>query len=171
MARTFVEVLNDQDARFKRTMKLYHGSMYEQDELKPGFQHSGEVTNWDGIESNLYLYVSSNKNEAILLGIASAAEKVFKTKSASMSESERRFEITVESDSKLPTLEDVYALKVYLYTIAYQDGDKWVKNKNPYNSITTEYKTQETIRSAIISRETVNVKSILKDFKVTIKKG
>lgn len=170
MGRTFIEVLNDQDAKNKKTMKLYHGSMYEQNELMPGFRRSGELTSWDGTESNLYLYVSSNMNEAILLGIASAAEKVFKTTASHISEADRRFEITVDGD-KLPTVEDVYGLKVFVYTLAYRDEDKWVKNNNSQNNITTEYKTQETIKSAIISRQVVNVRSVLKDFKVIIKKG
>ena len=54
---------------------LYHGSLYKQNELMPGFKRSGKLVQWDGIENNTYLYATTDQLEAISLGLGSALEK------------------------------------------------------------------------------------------------
>jgi hypothetical protein len=140
---------------------LYHGSLYKQTELMPGFKRSGKLTVWDGVESNLNLYTTTEREEAILLGIGSALEKTFNTD---------RYR-TIEGDiwiySQQPiTLEQIYDLEIYLYTIPFRVSDGWVKNNNPYNDIDTEWLTRKTIRQIKVER--VDLKTFLKGRGVTI---
>lgn len=140
---------------------LYHGSMYKQTELMSGYKRSGKLQTWDGVESNLNLYVSSDKREAELLAVGSAAEKVFDTD---------RF---IEADgsiwlfTKEPiAIEDVLNLEVYIYTIPYREKDMWIKNNNPHNNIDTEYTTRKTITG--ISVEPIDVRALLQGKTVTL---
>lgn len=119
---------------------LYHGSLYHQTELKPGFKHTGKVVSWDKTESNMFLYVTSDKDTAIELGFASAIEKMFNvTHFRSVGNV-----ISVETDQPI-TLKALAAVTVYLYTIRGLDKDGWLKNDNKNNGLTTEYKTDRTI--------------------------
>lgn len=140
---------------------LYHGSMYKQTELMPGYKRSGKLQTWDGVESNLHLYVSSSKSEAELLGVGSAAEKVFDT---------NRF-IEIDGNIWLFTnqpikLEDVLKLEVYIYTIPYKATDGWEKNKNPYNNIDTEYTTRNTVTG--ITVQPIDIRKLLAGKNVTL---
>lgn len=140
---------------------LYHGSMYKQTELMPGYKRSGKLQTWDGVESNLHLYVSSSKEEAELLGVGSAAEKVFET--------ERYIELKGNIwlyTSKPIKLEDVMNLEVYIYTIPYREEDGWRKNDNPYNNIDTEYTTRNTVTGITVQR--INIRQLLKGKTVTL---
>lgn len=140
---------------------LYHGSLYKQSELMPGYKRSGKLQTWDGVESNLHLYVSSSKREAELLGIGSAAEKVF--------DCERFIELDGNIwifTEELITIDQVKELVVYVYTIPYRATDGWVKNKNPYNNIDTEYTTRDTVKPKSI--HTVNIASLMKGKTVTL---
>lgn len=140
---------------------LYHGSMYLQKELMPGYQRSGKLQTWDGVESNLHLYVSSSKREAELLGVGSAIEKVF--------DSERFIEYdgNIWVFTKTPiTIDEVMDIEVYIYTIPYRESDGWQKNANPYNNIDTEYTTRNTVRG--IKVHPVNIRSLMKDKTITL---
>lgn len=133
---------------------FYHGSLYKQKELMPGFKRSGELTTWDVTESNKNLYVSTDREEAIRLGIGSALEKVFDSD---------RFathgdDLTVYCRKSID-LEAFWDLEVYLYTIPNREADEWVKNNNPHNNIETEWITQNTVRG--VSVERINVRKFM----------
>lgn len=139
---------------------LYHGSLYKQNELMPGFKHSGELTVWDGVETNQSLYATTDPKAAALLGIGSATEKTFESD---------RF-ITTEDGififTKVPLdIEKFLEMVIYRYTIPFRPTDGWVKNDNKYNNIDTEWKTVKTIRG--ISVKQLNIRAILKGMKVT----
>lgn len=122
---------------------LYHGSLYKQNELMPGFKRSGKLVQWDGVENNTYLYATSNKAEAISLGFGSALEKTLDSRRYATYDNN----IVVYFNRELPTREDLVKLVVYLYTIRFKATDGWVKNNNPLNNIDTEWVTQSTVRN------------------------
>lgn len=138
-------------------IKLYHGSGYDQDELMPGFKRSGKIVRWDKTESNEWLYVSSTMEEAIAMGLASVIEKTYNIARYNTSGNE----ITIEIEhGRIPTPQEIERTAVYLYTIAYQP-EVWVKVGNAHNGSTTEYKTKETIKDAILSKEQIDLKTWL----------
>lgn len=137
---------------------LYHGSLYKQNELMPGFKRSGKLVQWDGIENNTYLYATTDQQEAISLGLGSALEKELDS---------RRFatfdnNIVVYFNGELPTKEDIVKLVIYVYTIRFKESDKWVKNNNPLNNIDTEWLTQSTIRN-LVKCDQINLEEWLSD--------
>lgn len=162
------ELLRQHDSRHLRNMNLYHGSGFLQTELKPGFQHSGKLVNWDRYESNDYLYVSSDKNSAILLGIVSALEKKFDLVNSKIDHAGRTLRLIFNGE--MPSFDKLYDVDVWVYTLAYSDDDEWVHNKNPYNGIETEYKTKNTVKN-IVTVEKVNVQKVLNGFAVHMSSG
>lgn len=140
---------------------LYHGSMYKQTELMPGYKRSGKLQTWDGIESNLNLYVSSDKREAELLGIGSAIEKTF--------DSNRFVEyngnIWVYTRDPI-SIDELLNMEVYVYTIPFRDTDEWIKNTNPYNNIDTEWITRKTIKGVKV--HPINIRSLMRGKTITL---
>jgi hypothetical protein len=117
----------------------------------PGYKRSGKLTMWDGIESNQFLYVTTDKSAACDLAVGSAVEKVFNTD---------RFNIegkivTIYCKNEIP-LDKFLAMQLYVYTIPFRAADGFVKNKNPHNNIDTEWLTKNTIEN--VSVEPVDVK-------------
>lgn len=145
--------------------KLYHGSGYEQNELKPGFSHSKKLTVWDEYENNAYLYATVDRDSAITLGISSAWEKKFKLLSTSISVDRKTIDLGFEG--KVPDRSDLDNVDVFVYTLNL-DHSAWRKNNNPNNNIKTEYKTTETIRD-ILDRERVDVTQVLKGYHITMR--
>lgn len=144
---------------------LYHGSGYKQPELKPGIMHSGELQQWDKTESNEYLYATTLMEEAIAQGLASVIEKYWKLARYQSSGDS----ITIIVDGPLPSLKEIQALTVYLYTIDW-DTSVWVRVDNLHNGMTNEYKTKQVIGSKMIdSCEAVDLKKWLDGKKVVIK--
>lgn len=135
---------------------LYHGSAYLHTELKPGFLHSGIEVQWDVNESNRFLYATTDKNTAIELGFASSIEKAFNLHAFQSKDND--IKIVLDEVKSLPRLEDLFHLPVYLYTLRPRSLDHWVPNHNAHNGLTTEWKTQATIRT-FLSREQVDVKA------------
>lgn len=140
---------------------LYHGSLYKQNELMPGFKRSGKLVQWDGIENNTYLYTTTDKAEAISLGFGSALEKVLDSRRYATYDNN----IVVYFFRDLPPVEKLLELVIYVYTIRFKESDAWVKNKNPFNNIDTEWVTQSTIRD-LAKCEQVDVARWLKDHNV-----
>lgn len=139
---------------------LYHGSLYKQNELKPGIKHTGKLVVWDGVESNQNLYATTDANSAALLGIGSGAEKTF--------DSERFIELNgdIWLYTKTPiSIDDFLEMEVYRYTIPFRDADRWTKNNNPRNNIDTEWITRNTIRG--IKCERLNIRDIMRGHSVT----
>jgi hypothetical protein len=139
-------------------MTLFHGSMYEQDELMPGYKRSGVLHSWDECESNEWLYATTNLDEAIRQGLYSLLAQQFDVKR--VSSAGKQVVIEIYPDQKPPQL-DAYerfknnsqeffnTFKIYLYSIDQRDKDEWVRNHNPHNHLTTEWKTQSVIKDAI----------------------
>lgn len=140
---------------------LYHGSLYRQTELMPGFKRSGKLTMWDGIESNQYLYTTTDKDAAKDLGVGSAVEKVFETDRYNVDGKI----VTIWCKKPIP-LAELHKLEIYVYTIPFRKEDGWVKNYNPQNRIETEWITKNTVRN--VSVETVNMKDWLSDKMVVV---
>lgn len=136
---------------------LYHSSMYLQDELMPGFKRSGKLTEWDHVESNRFLYATTERDEALLQGFASAVEKTWNVHRFQA----RGSKITVHIEGPHPSVADVHGLTIYLYTIAFDEADGWQKNRNVFNGMLTEWKTLQTIQERIVQRETLDVKAWL----------
>lgn len=148
---------------------LYHGSAYKQDELMPGFNRSGKLTEWDGTENNTWLYTSDSKDAAILLGIASAIEKKFLLDGYHTDEKKKQITIEMSKDAEPISPQDIYDLDVYIYTLRADGDDGWHLNANPQNNIKGEYKTQLTIEGNILRTEKLDVKKALSMYKVVIK--
>ena len=132
---------------------LYHGSKFANNgkPLTPGFFHSGEEVFWDGkFESNRYLYACDNKDNAILLGIGSMAEKEFNTIGFVYELNGDEAHFLFETDELITEKELQEKLKdksVYLYTIRVKREHEWIENKNACNNIEGEYKTLKHIPS------------------------
>lgn len=147
---------------------LYHGSGYKQTELMPGFKRSGVLVEWDQTESNKYLYATTDMDTAIGQGFASAVEKLFKMNRFS----EKGHEILIEIEGdKIPSLEELQSVNVYLYTIDVRSFDEWEKVNNAVNGLETEYKTQHTIKDGLHSVEKVDLKKWLGSRHVKIIRG
>lgn len=144
---------------------LYHGSAFKQDELKPGFHHTGKKTSWDQTESNVWLYATTLRDEAISLGFASAVEKQFDVKRYHTEGDTIHFDI--RSGETLQR-QDLNEIKVYLYTIQYDKRDGWVKVNNQFNGIDQEYKTTHVIKGNLFNREDIDIAQWLEDKKLTI---
>lgn len=147
-------------------MHLYHGSGFKQDELMPGFKRSGKLVQWDVTESNEWLYAAVNKEEAISMGFASILEKTFTVKR--FKTEGRCILIEIES-GRIPTLAELKALQVYLYTIQKDDKSGWVRVNNLYNDLKDEYKTKETLTDCIECCEAIDMTRYLGQKQITVK--
>lgn len=141
---------------------LYHSSMYLQDELMPGFKRSGKLVEWDHMESNRFLYATTEREQALVQGFASAVEKTWKV----VNFQARGRRITVTIDGPHPSVADVHGLQIYLYTIRFDPIDGWQKNNNPFNGMLTEWVTQATIQANIEQREALDVKHWLSSYRL-----
>lgn len=143
---------------------LYHGSGFKQTELKPGYEHTKKLVTWDRYESNAFLYATTDKQEAITLGISSKWEKEWKLKSTHIDNDKKTIDLVFED--KPPSPEDLIKVDCWLYIILY-NPEQWIKNRNPYNGIDTEYKTKETIKD-ILDVQKIDVEEVLKSYQVNI---
>lgn len=145
---------------------LYHGSAFLQKELKPGYRHTKKTVTWDKYESNHYLYSTSSKENAILLGISSSIEKAFDLKSTHFDHSKKILKLVFYGD--IPSLQELMDVKVYLYTLPYCSST-WKLNNNPVNRIKDEYKTTKTI-TELLDVEPVDVSEVLKTWEISLSK-
>lgn len=143
---------------------LYHGSLFKQAELMPGFKRTNKITRWDKTESNIFLYASSVENTAIELGFASAIEKLF----AVSHFHSQNGKIEIETNDTV-TRDELTNVVVYLYKIRFNPKEGWLKNDNKHNGLTTEYKTPLDVYD-IVSCEQVDIAKWLKNFQVFIRK-
>lgn len=143
---------------------LYHASAFKQDELKPGYQHSGNKVMWDQTESNIWLYATTLRDEAISMGFASAVEKKY---DVIRYKTEGKTIHFGHAEGENLNMDKVMDVVVYLYTITYDKADGWRKVNNKFNGMDQEYKTMKTIRKNILNREEVNLKEWVKDKHIT----
>ena len=119
---------------------LFHGSSYKHDHLMPGFKHSGVLQRWDKTESNKFLYLSSDKSEAILNGLASGIARHWEIARIHWDESN----ITIYFYDEPPSLSEIEKMvHVWCYTCKRVKSMKLVKNQ--FNGSMTEYKTKDDI--------------------------
>jgi hypothetical protein len=145
-------------------MILYHGSGYRHTELKPGFHHTGVEVNWDEVESNHYLYASTVREDAIDQGFASQMEQKFAIRRYRSTGRSGQGKIQIELDPAFPvTDEEIEKIKVYVYRIKKLPQDGWVKNNNPHNNLSTEWKTDHVIKDAIERTIEIPIGRILVD--------
>lgn len=138
---------------------LYHASAYRHSELMPGYKRSGKLVRWDNVETNEWLYASTELETVKALGLASAIEKKYQLDRFLFNGNTLTLHFPVHTSV---SLNQIKKLDVWVYTIATQEEDGWIENKNPVNSLDTEWKTQATI-SSIIHVEKLNVEAWLKD--------
>lgn len=119
---------------------FYHGSLYKQKELMPGIKRTGKLVVWDGVESNINLYVTTDYDTAVRLAIGSATEKEFESNRFMVVEGD----IYIFSNQEIK-IDDLLKLELYVYTIKPKPNEGWVKNNNKYNNIDTEWLTTKTI--------------------------
>lgn len=146
---------------------LYHGSGFEQTELKPGYEHTKKLVNWDRYESNAYLYATSEEITAQLLGISSKWEKTWDLKKTSIDHKAKTIDLVFYKNP--PTLQQLQQIDCWVYVIMYKPHE-WVKNRNPHNNIDTEYKTKQTIRD-ILEVKKIDVAQALDGYAVSITVG
>lgn len=140
-------------------MMLYHGSMYKQPELMPGFKRTGVLQEFDTTETNEWLYASTNLDESLRQGLYSLLGQHFAVQR--ISSAGKRILIDIRSDQKGQELENYTEFKrnargwfsdfkIHLYALEMLDKDNWLRNINPHNHLRTEWKTQSTIKAAIL---------------------
>lgn len=130
-------------------MKLYHGSAFNTPTLKPGIHYSGTKMDWDNnTESNEWLYASTQRKEAIILGFFSYLEKHHNGVMFRLN----NLDITIESDEF-----DLAEINIFLYEI--EKSSKWIKVNNVHNGSKTEYKTKDEITP--LTTETVSMADYL----------
>lgn len=139
---------------------LYHGSVYDQQELKPGFEHSGELIQWDGVESNKNLYTTTSRAEAISQAFAAILEKHFN--STRYKTGGKTIEVVLKGKDR-PTLEQFKKYTIFLYTIRFDMEDGWKKVNNPTNGLDNEWKTTRTVKKNIVKTEKIDLQEWLKD--------
>ena len=126
-------------------MNLFHGSRFRQTELMPGFQRSGEMVRWDQTESNLWLYATSNQDEAVRQGLFAIFANAFDVKRCTSAAGQ----LVIELYPQLATFGMEAWLRqqsLFLYQLHAEDGGVWVKNDNAHNKLVTEWKTQATVK-------------------------
>lgn len=146
---------------------LYHGSMYQQNELMPGFKRSGTLVKWDGCEDNTWLYSTADREEAILLGISSAIEKQTGLKRYAHVAGSKV--INLEFYEKPISLDQIYRLPIYLYSLTGDKHDGWMPNYNASNGLVSEYKTQQTITGGVARCEAIDVREFLHGWRINIR--
>lgn len=145
---------------------LYHGSVYEQTELKPGFDHTGVLIEWDGTESNKNLYATTSRAEAISQAFASVLEKKFK--SIHYKTRGKSIEVKVLGKTR-PTKVDFSKIEIFLYTLVYDEKDGWRKVSNAQNGLDNEWKTTRTLGADKIKRmEKIDLNDWLADKRLNI---
>ncbi len=120
---------------------LYHCSAFLTEPLMPGIYHTGVRVRWDRTESNEWLYATSDREAAILMGLASAIEHKYLLD---------RFhtegdDIVITTPSAQLNESALHRLRIHLYLIHPKASDGWVHNHNRVNQMTTEYKTKSVL--------------------------
>lgn len=145
---------------------LYHASAFLHEELKPGIEHSGVLTNWDVTESNEWLYATTDREEAISQGLASVVEKKWRL-SRYQTNGDK---IVLHFERNPPTRKELNELSIYPYSINWESW-VWTKVDNKHNDSWSEYKTKANIKPVNIkSTEPLDLDKWLKNKSVTIYK-
>lgn len=143
---------------------LYHASSKDVAELKPGFLVTGKLVEWDFGENNQYLYAVESKESVIGLGLGSAIEKICLIDRYVIRD--ENIIVYISEGEKAPSMEKIYSLGLYVYSIKTAPEQLWMKNNNEHNGLTDEWKTKAKIPSKYFTVEKIDVKKWLKDKKL-----
>ena len=137
-------------------MNLFHGSRFRQTELMPGFQRSGEMVRWDQTESNLWLYATTNQDEAVRQGLFAIFANAFDVKRCSSAPGQLVIELYPHQEAEKTALYAQLAAfgmaawlrqqALFLYQLHAEEGGVWEKNDNAHNQLDNEWKTQATVK-------------------------
>lgn len=122
--------------------KLYHGSKYKNDLLKPGFSYTNKEVHWDDTESNKSLYATEDKDSAIIMAIAGLLERENSVKKFTITNKVIGVEFYPNEPRPVITKTDV----IYIYTIKPLPNQDWVKVNNKNNVGFSEFKTNQDIQ-------------------------
>lgn len=139
-------------------LRLYHGSFYHANILRPGYEYTGIEVTWDQTENNRWLYATADRTLAIEMGFASALSQVGVNVDHFATEPGR---MQVWSQ---PIVDDAILKKIarlYLYTLK-AEGFQEVHNQ--HNNATNEYKRQDAV--VPLSVEEICLESFLKGYDV-----
>lgn len=129
---------------------LFHSSAYLHEELRPGFYYTQQEKRWDKFETNHFLYASSVKEDAVDQGFASAMEQrcqIDQYRSTSDGE------ILIRLNNLYPvSVSEIETIDIYLYRIRFMSQDGWMKNNNPNNNLSTEWKTNHVVPKVHIEK-------------------
>ena len=141
--------------------KLYHASFRKVNELKPGFQVTKKLVKWDISETNRFLYAVDDRETVEFLGLGSAIEKMVLIDRYQVRED--KIIVHISEGSHPPSMEQIYALEVYIYTITPGPEQLWIKNNNKHNGLDNEWKTKSIIQARSFKVEKMNVRMFLRD--------
>lgn len=123
---------------------LFHASIYDNPDLKPGFYHTKVLVVWDKVESNKFLYASATEDTAITNAAIAALEKAFHVEHVQTD----GFVFNIATNvSAAKILAELKKTIVHLYTIRPQPKHRWALVNNPYNNLKDEYKTDLVVDS------------------------
>jgi hypothetical protein len=116
---------------------FYHASAYaEKEALKPGFEYTGELIEWDQTESNKFLYATNDQEFAVDMGFSSALEKMLQVDKI---ETNTDFiKVYLSKNQKVPSQSVLEAITIYLYRISGHVPMEPVENS--FNNAVGEYK-------------------------------
>lgn len=146
---------------------LFHGSGFWAKELKPGFERSGQLVKWDDTEDNTFLYATTEREKAIVLGFASAVEKKYGLDRFQYIDNKLILDVPRQPHGYTVGVEQLCQLELWLYEINPHTRDGWQLNRNEHNGMKTEYKTKSTIRT-IKSTTPIDVRQWLRGYQVEV---
>lgn len=146
-------------------MKLYHGSAFKSTNglLIPGFEHTGELVEWDLTESNKFLYFTTSERSAIELGLMSALEKAYLLDRVQIGDDKT---FTIVSPTKI-NRKKVMEVNVYLYVLDMSSVQGVVKVHNEHNQMKDEYKTDKSV--PFVSVKKIDIETYFSDYTFVFK--
>lgn len=146
--------------------QLFHGSGFYTPELKPGFQRSGTLVRWDDTEDNTFLYATTDRETAIVLGFASAIEKKYGLDRFQHNGTELVVQCPRQPHGYRVGEAQFAEVELWLYTISPHTKDRWERNKNQHNGLKTEFKTKATVTPSGI--ESIRVADWLRGYTIVL---
>lgn len=135
-------------------MKLYHGSAYKVDILKPAYDITGIERKWDETESNRYLYFTTSKKDAVIFGLASYIENTVGDEVENLSFNYKENVVAVNCNPVPLT-----GVLIYLYDFVKLAS--FQKVNNAFNNYTEEYRIDGWVKAKLVS--TIEIEKWLKE--------
>lgn len=151
--------------------KLYHGSVFLTEELRPGFYRTGCARSWGaagsrhrgGEETNHYLYATSDARAATDY----AALRAIELAPWGLLQSYQGESAWVLAFREPVALEELAQLQTYVYELQPQPQDCWIRNQElPEELRAGQFRSRRTIRP--IGQQRVHVATWLHNRRVVI---